>query len=49
MTTLNNRPKMMSRCPFCGAKQEMDKLHTRLYACGTTGDRDKGQYTRRCG
>ena len=41
--------KMMSRCPFCDAKQEMDKLHTWLYACGTTGDRDKGQYYRRCG
>jgi hypothetical protein len=41
--------KLMSTCPFCGAKQTMDKLHTRFYACGTTADRDRGVYNRRCG
>lgn len=45
----DGRPKVMTECPFCGARQDMDKLHTRFYTCKTTASRDTGDYYRRCG
>lgn len=41
--------RLMSACPFCHAEQSHDKLHTRIYACGTTASRETAIYARKCG
>lgn len=43
---MSKRIRLMLTCPFCHSKQIRDKLHTRVYACGSTVDRDTGIYTR---
>jgi len=44
----DKRPEMRKTCPYCEAPQKMDRLHTRIYECGTKGDRDSGVYWRLC-
>lgn len=43
-----DRPNVFTSCPYYNARQTMDKLHTRFYECGTTADRDSGNYERKC-
>jgi hypothetical protein len=43
------RKSVMTACPYCNAAQTYDKLHTRVYECGTVADRDTQIYRRACG
>jgi len=35
-------------CPYCRAHHVYDGAQTRFYACGTTADRQSGQYQKKC-